>query len=69
MTSKQGKTVKVLAPSGSNHSIDVKFFDNGGVRFRLNEAGPMLIKYVFLPGEGQNVIVELTPISPSPWVR
>ena len=66
-TQRRGQTIKVTGPNGQ--SIDVKFFDDGGVRFRLNEAGPMLIKYAFLPGSGQNVIVELTPISPSPWLH
>ncbi len=64
---RRGRTVEVTGPQ--NQSIAVKFFDDGGVRFRLNEAGPMLIKYAFLPGAGQNVIVELTPISPSPWLH
>lgn len=67
VTRRRGRNVRVVGPN--NQSIDVKFFDDGGVRFRLNEAGPMLIKYAFLPGAGQNVIVELTPISPSPWLH
>lgn len=67
LTRRHGRTVRVTGPRGQ--SIDVKFFDDGGVRFRLNEAGPMLIKYAFLPGTGQNVIVELTPIAGSPWLH
>ena len=67
VTRRRGITIPVTGPH--NQSIDVKFFDDGGVRFRLNEAGPMLIKYAFLPGAGQNVIVELTPITGSPWLR
>lgn len=62
-----GQTVRVTGPHGQ--SVDVKFFDDGSVRFRLNEAGPMVIRYAFLPGTGQNVIVELTPTSVSPLVQ
>lgn len=64
---RQGKTFTVTGPR--NRSIAVKFFDDGGVRLRLNEAGPMLIRYAFLPGAGLNVIVELTPIAGSPWLN
>ena len=67
VTRRRGRTVRVVGPQ--NQSISVKFFDDGGVRFRLNEAGPMLIKYAFLPGARQNVIVELTPVPPSPWLH
>ena len=67
VTRRRGHTIRVTSPR--SQSIDVKFFDDGGVRFRLNEAGPMLIKYAFLPGTGQNVIVELTPIVGSPWLQ
>lgn len=60
-----GQTVPVPGPHG--RSLDVKFFADGSVRFRLNDAGPMLIRYAFLPGMRQNVIVELTPTPSSPW--
>lgn len=60
-----GQTVRVTGPLGQ--SLDVKFFADGAVRFRLNEAGPMVIRFAFLPGTRQNVIVELTPTSSSPW--
>ena len=63
--SRPGHTVRVPSPQG--RSIDVKFFDDGSVRFRLNGAGPMVIRYAFLPGAGQSVIVELAPTSRSPW--
>ncbi len=65
VTRRPGKTVRVTGPH--EQSVDVKFFDDGSVRFRLNEAGPMVIRFAFLPGIGQNVIVELTPMSRSPW--
>ena len=60
-----GANVHVVGPQGK--SIEVKFFDDGSVRFRLNEAGPMVIRYAFLPGKGQNVIVEVSPKVDSPW--
>lgn len=62
-----GQTVTVAGPHAK--SIDVKFFNDGSVRFRLNDAGPMVVKYAFLPGSGQNVIVELMPMRPSPWLN
>jgi len=55
-----GKTIRVAGPNGK--TVDVKFFADGSIRFRLNEAGPMVIRYAFLPGKGQNVIVELAPM-------
>lgn len=64
VTRRPGETVRVTGPHGQ--SVDVKFFDDGSVRFRLNEAGPMVIRYAFLPGTRQNVIVELTPTPRSP---
>lgn len=61
-----GQTVQVTGPRGE--SINIKFFtDDGSIRFRLNEAGPMVIRYAFLPGRGENVIVELVPVNGSSW--
>jgi len=62
-----GKTTRVTGPS--EQSVDVKFFADGSVRFRLNEAGPMVIRYAFLPGRGQSVVVEVTPMSGSAWAQ
>lgn len=59
-TRRAGKTVRVTGPHGQ--TVDVKFFADGSIRFRLNEAGPMVVRYAFLPGKGQNVIVELAPM-------
>lgn len=67
VTRRPGQTVRVTGPH--EQSVDVKFFADGSVRFRLNEAGPMVIRYAFLPGAGQSVIVELTPMSRSPWAQ
>jgi len=60
VTRRAGKTIRVTGPNGK--TVDVKFFADGSIRFRLNEAGPMVIRYAFLPGKGQNVIVELAPM-------
>jgi len=61
-----GQTVIVSGPRGE--SIHVKFCtDDGSIRFRLNKAGPMVIRYAFLPGRGENVIVELVPVNGSSW--
>ena len=64
---RSGQTIRVTGPY--QRSIDVKFFADGSVRFRLNEAGPMVIRYAFLPGRGQNVIVEVKPMPESPWLQ
>jgi hypothetical protein len=61
------QNVHVAGPRGQ--SIEVKFFDDGSVRFRLNDAGPMVIRYAFLPGNGQNVIIEVSPGPNSPWPK
>ena len=61
-----GRTVPVLGPNG--RAINVRFLDDGSVRFLLKKAGPMLIRYAFLPGVGQNVILELKPEKGSPWL-
>lgn len=62
-----GQTIRVTGPD--QRSVDVKFFADGSVRFRLNEAGPMVIRYAFLPGRGLNVVVEVTPMLGSSWVQ
>jgi len=41
-TRRAGKTVRVTGPHGQ--TVDVKFFADGSIRFRLNEAGPMLVR-------------------------
>lgn len=65
VTRRPGETARVSGPSGQ--AVDVKFFADGSIRFRLNGAGPMVIRYAFLPGK--NVVVELTPTAGSPWLR
>lgn len=65
VTKRPGQTVRVIGPH--QQSVDVKFFADGAVRFRLNKAGPMVIRFAFLSGTGQNVILELTPTSKIPW--
>jgi hypothetical protein len=60
VTGRAGKTVRVTGPNGE--TVDVKFFADGSIRYRLNEAGPMVTRYAFLSGKGQNVIVELKPM-------
>jgi hypothetical protein len=67
VTRRRGQTIRVTGPG--NRTIDVKFFDDGGVRCRFNEAGPMVIRYAFLPGIGQEVVVELTPTAGSSWLQ
>lgn len=62
-----GSTKRVMGPD--DQTVDIKFFDDGAIRFRLNDAGPMTIRYAFLPGAGLNVVVELAPTPRSPWVR
>lgn len=54
-----GQTKKVTGPQGQ--IVYIRFYEDGCVHFRLMKVGPMMIKYAFLPGRGQNVIVELVP--------
>jgi len=67
VTRRPGKTVRVEGLPGQ--AVDVKFFADGSIRFRLNGAGPMVIRYAFLPGRELNVVVELTPTPGSAWLQ
>ena len=50
--------------------MHVKFCtDDGSIRIRLDDAGPMVIRYAFLPGKGENVVVELIPTDGSSWSK
>ena len=62
-----GKTFPVTGPDGQ--SMNVRFFSDGSVRFLLKKAGPMLVRYAFLPGKEQNVILELKPEKGSLWAK
>ncbi len=62
---KPGENHKVTSANG--HEIHIKYFEDGSVRFRLDKAGPMAIRYAFLPGVERNVIIELSPMLNSPW--
>ena len=60
-----GENHKVTSANG--HEIHIKYFDDGAVRFRLDEAGPMALRFAFLPGVKRNVTIELAPMPDSPW--
>ncbi len=60
---RHGETCRVEGPAGK--TVVVKFFDDGSVSFRLKQAGPMVIRYAFLPGVSP--VLELTPKPQSPW--
>lgn len=59
------ETRRVEGPAGK--TVFVRFYDDGSVAFRLKQAGPMVIRYAFLPGVSRNAILELTPKGDSPW--
>lgn len=49
----------VIGPSGQ--SVRVLFYQDGSIRFRIDEAGPMVIKEAFLSAQGKNVIIKVSP--------
>lgn len=52
-------TEVVLGPNGTR--VDVLFYDDGGLKFRVRESGPMAVTQAWLPGRGQDVMVRLVP--------
>lgn len=53
------QSTPVEGPAGS--IVRVLFYDDGSIRVRVHEAGPMVLSEAFLTGAGKNVIVKLDP--------
>ena len=41
--------------------VRVLFYDDGSIRFRVHDAGPMVLTEAFLTGAGKHVIIKLAP--------
>jgi len=41
--------------------VRVLFYEDGSIRFRIHEAGPMHISEAFLSGQDKHVIIKLVP--------
>ncbi len=52
-------TEVVVGPSGTR--VDILFYDDGGLKFRVRESGPMAVTQAWLTGRGQDVMVRLVP--------
>jgi len=52
-------TEVVTGPDGTR--VDVLFYDDGGLKFRVRESGPMAVSQAWLTGRGQDVMVRLVP--------
>ncbi len=52
-------TEVVVGPNGTR--VDVIFYDDGGLRFRVRDSGPMAVTQAWLTGRGQDVMVRLVP--------
>ncbi len=52
-------TEVVVGPNGTR--VDILFYDDGGLKFRVPERGPMAVTQAWLPGRGQDVMVRLVP--------
>jgi hypothetical protein len=52
-------TERVDSPDGRR--VHVLFYDDGSLRFRINQANPLVIEEAFLTGEGKHGIIKLAP--------
>jgi hypothetical protein len=52
-------SVRVDGPD--NRYVRVLFYDDGSVRFRLTNAGPMVITEAYIQGPGKHVILGVAP--------
>ncbi len=58
MTERIGTEV-VVGPNGTR--VDILFYDDGGLMFRVRESGPMAVTQAWLPGRDRDVKVRLVP--------
>lgn len=59
MAAKRTATEVITGPDGTR--VDVLFFDDGGLKFRVREGGPMAVTQAWLTGRGNDVMVRLVP--------
>ncbi len=53
------RSVRVDGPVG--RYLRVLFYDDGSVRFRITNAGPMAITQAYIQGRNKHVILEVVP--------
>lgn len=59
MTRKLLDSVRINGPGG--RYIRVLFYDDGSVRFRITNAGPMVITEAYIQGPSKHVILGVAP--------
>ncbi|MFC1914561.1 hypothetical protein ACFLXF_04745, partial [Chloroflexota bacterium] len=59
MAKRMTRSVRVDGPDGEY--VRVLFYDDRSVRFRITNAGPMVITEAYLQGKGKHVILGVTP--------
>ena len=59
MTKRLLRSVRVDGPDGKY--VRVLFYDDGSVRFRITNAGPMVITEAYIQGEKKHVILGVAP--------
>jgi len=59
MTKRLVHSVRVDSPDG--RYVRVLFYNDGSVRFRLTNAGPMVITEAYIQGVGKHVILGVAP--------
>jgi hypothetical protein len=63
MASQLLDSIAIEGPSGQK--VRVRFYADGSMRFKVLEAGPMVIAEAFMTGHRHDVIVKLEPRGPS----
>jgi hypothetical protein len=64
MAKKLVQSERVDGPGG--RYVRVLFYDDGSVRFRITDAGPMVITEAYIQGKNKHVIIG---VSPSPFTN
>jgi hypothetical protein len=59
MASELLDSIPVDGPRGER--VRVRFYEDGSIRFKVMEGGPMVIAEAFMTGKGHDVILKLDP--------
>ena len=59
MTKRLIQSERIDGPSG--RYVRIGFYDDGSVRFRITNAGPMVITEAYIQGRRKHVILAVTP--------
>jgi len=55
----------IPARSSDGRYVRVLFYDDGSLRIRVTNAGPMAITEAYIQGPGKHVILGLSPLNPA----